>query len=395
MAKIDALKDLVFHKSLCVLPWHGFTLFPNGNVKNCAISLERLGNVKQDSLYDILDNNISCNVRQDMQSNIKHERCNVCYRTEDLQNDNPLNKISNRIWYMKVLKNHDLSVYQQDSFVKPKVLDLRWRNTCNLGCIYCGPDLSSRWASERNKQAFIRIDEEFLDKTKKYIFENIKEIKHIYLAGGEPLLMKENLELLEELKKHNPTVTIRINTNLSNINNKIFDTLINDFKNTKWTVSIDAIEEDYEYIRYPGNWDIFSKNLSYLYSKTNNIDYNMTWSVLNAYSIFEATDFLQHNLNCPDSVFVIQPIFNPKALQINNLSVQTLEHIKTIIKERMQKCSSSLYKNSLESMLSSLDLPTNKRFNKTLKFLNIINKERSLTFPTSLTNLINKENKNG
>ena len=395
MTKIKTFKDLVLNESLCVLPWHGFALFPNGTIRNCAISSERLGNVKENSLYNILDNNASCNIRKDMQSNIKHKRCNQCYRTEDLQHDNPLNKISNRIWYMKVLKNHNLSVYQQDSFVGPKILDLRWRNTCNLGCIYCGPDLSSRWANERNKQQFIRIDETFLNETKKYIFENIKEIKHIYLAGGEPLLIKENLELLEELKKQNPTVNIRINTNLSKINNKIFEILIKDFPTTKWTISIDAIKEDYEYIRYPGNWDIFSNNLAYLYSKTTNIDYNMTWSVLNAYSIFEATDFLQQNFNCPDSVFVIQPIFNPRALQVNNLSSQTLDNIKIEIKERMQKCNSSLYKNSLESMLSSLDLTTNKRFNKTLKFLNVINKQRSLIFPTSLTNLINKENKNG
>lgn len=292
---------------------------------------------------------------------------------------------------MKVLKNHDLDVYKQNSYAKLNVLDLRWRNTCNYSCVYCGPDLSSRWVTERNKKLVYKIDEQFLEETKRYIFDHIHEIKHVYLAGGEPLLIKENLELLEQLKQHNPNVTIRINTNLSVIDNKIFQMLVDDFADTKWTVSIDAIGEDYEYIRYPGNWDNFLKNLTYLYSKTKNIDYNMTWSVLNAYTIFDAIDFLQQTFNCPDTVFVIQPIFGPRSLQTSNLCKDTLDDLRSIIEQRLQKCSSKLYQNSLESMLESLDLHTSKRFDKTLKFLNTINRQRMLQFPKSLTNLINKE----
>lgn len=390
-SNISTIKDLVLHKSLCVLPWHGLALMPNGEIKNCAVSNEILGNIKQDSLPNILNNSISQTVRQDMRDDVRHSRCTTCYRTEDLQTSNPIQKISNRIWYMKVLKNHDLDVYKQNSYAKLNVLDLRWRNTCNYSCVYCGPDLSSRWVTERNKKLVYKIDEQFLEETKRYIFDHIHEIKHVYLAGGEPLLIKENLELLEQLKQHNTNVTIRINTNLSVIDNKIFQMLVDDFADTKWTVSIDAIGEDYEYIRYPGNWDNFLKNLTYLYSKTKNIDYNMTWSVLNAYTIFDAIDFLQQTFNCPDTVFVIQPIFGPRSLQTSNLCKDTLDDLRSIIEQRLQKCSSKLYQNSLESMLESLDLHTSKRFDKTLKFLNTINRQRMLQFPKSLTNLINKE----
>lgn len=388
---IKSIKDLIFHPSVCTLPWHGFTLFPNGEIKNCAISNEVLGNVHNSDIDNILNNTTSRTVRQDMVDGQRHSRCTTCYRTEDLQDSIPLNKISNRIWYMKVMKNHDLGVYDHLEYANTSVLDLRWRNTCNYSCVYCGPNLSSKWASERNKTKFFTIDEDKLSETKKYIFENTKSLKHVYLAGGEPLLIKENLELLEHLKKHNPEVTVRINTNLSSINNKIFKLLVDDFKNTKWTVSVETIGEDYNYIRYPGNWDNFVNNLTYLYTKTKNIDYNMTWSVLNAYSIFDAIDFLQKKFSVADSVFVIQPIFHPRSLHIGNLPDSRIRDLKSLVEQRMTTSKSELYRNSLQSMLSYLNLPRKKKLDKTIKFLDIINRQRSLSLPQSLTYLNNTE----
>lgn len=391
-ANIHSIKELVSHSSLCVLPWHGFALFPNGNIKNCAISSDTLGNIQSEPIDDILNNQKSVDVRHDMQHDHRHQRCVTCYRTEDLQDGHPVNKISNRIWYMKVLKNHDLSVYNHNNFVTPSVIDLRWRNTCNYACVYCGPDLSSRWAIERNKLSMFQTSEQGVAQVRDYVLDNVKSLKHVYLAGGEPLLIKENLELLQALKVHNPTVSIRINTNLSVVDNKIFQLLVEDFPTTKWTVSIDAIGEDYEYIRYPGNWDNFLKNLTYLYTKTQNIDYNFTWSVLNARTIFDAVDFLKAQFGCPDSVFVIQPIFIPRSLHIGNLPDRIIDELSATINERITKCDSILYKNSLQSMLSCLKIPVKKRLTQTVKFLDLINNKRSISLPQSLSYLYEEIN---
>jgi radical SAM protein with 4Fe4S-binding SPASM domain len=386
-SNIHGIKDLIFHKSICVLPWHGFTVFPNGNIKNCAISEELLGNLHNQSLPDILNNKISQQVRQDMQQDNRHDRCKVCYRSEDLQPEsNTLNKVSNRIWYMKVMKNHDLTVYSQTQYVESRILDLRWRNTCNFACVYCGPDLSSKWASELNDSTHT-IDEEVFAKSKSYVLENLKSIRHVYLAGGEPLLIVENQELLERLKIDSPNATVRVNTNLSIINNKIFNLLINDFKDTKWTISVDSIGPSYEYIRYPGIWSRFNKNLNELCQHTKNIDFNMTWSVLNAYSIFEAIDFLQKEFKFPDSVFVIQPVFGPDWLFINNLPDHVLEDLKEKIRQRLLSAQSDLYRNSLNSMLSCLDIPWNKQLDETKRQLEIINQRRNLDFTDTLSYL--------
>ena len=386
--EIKNIKDLLLHESICVLPWHGFMLFPNGEVKNCAISNQSLGNIHKTFLPDLLDNEINQRIRQDMRDNVRHNRCITCYRTEDLQpNGNFSNKISNRIWYMKVMKNHDVSVYSENKFVKPRVLDLRWRNTCNMACVYCGPDLSSKWASELENKSHV-IDEAVFEKNKQFILDNLQEVRHIYLAGGEPLLIKDNEDLLNRLLIDNPDVTIRINSNLSKINNKIFYMLTEKFPGTKWTVSLDSTGENYEYVRYPGVWADLVQNLKILKQITNNIDFNMTWSILNAYAIFDAVDFLENDLGFQNSTFVIQPIFDPPWLFINNLDDQIIRDIKDKINARLAKTKSGLYRNSLNSMLTCLDIPWNKDIDNSKTQLDTINQRRNLTSPDFL-NYIN------
>ena len=46
---MDARK-LLTNKSICTLPWHGFELEPDGNVKNCIISKTKLGNINNRTL---------------------------------------------------------------------------------------------------------------------------------------------------------------------------------------------------------------------------------------------------------------------------------------------------------------------------------------------------------
>ena len=48
-------KKLITNKSMCSLPWTGFELEPNGNVKNCIISTEVLGNINDTSIKEIMN----------------------------------------------------------------------------------------------------------------------------------------------------------------------------------------------------------------------------------------------------------------------------------------------------------------------------------------------------
>ena len=125
--------------------------------------------------------------------------------------------------------------------------------------MYCDPKWSSKWAQEMGVK--VKSTDEAKQQVKDYVFDNIENLENVYLAGGEPMLMKENKELLTLLKEKNPNCNIRVNTNLSKLGTGVFELLCN-FKNVHWTVSVESIKEKYEYIRFHGSWKDFEDNLN-------------------------------------------------------------------------------------------------------------------------------------
>ena len=370
-------KDYFFHNALCPLPWLGAFVNPDGTVKNCAITGTVLGNLHQHSFEEILLGPTNVSIKTDMLNHVRHPRCNACYKVENLDNlQIQTNSVSNRTWYKKYgIKN--LNLYDSPDNFNLKILDLRWRNTCNLACVYCGPDLSSKWADELANKDY-NIDEEVLKENKKYIFDQIENIDHIYLAGGEPLLINENLELLNLLYEKNIDVEIRINTNLSIVDNKIFKKLLL-FKNVKWTISVDAMGKEYNYIRYPGNWKNFYSNLINLKNQNFDINFNMVWCVLNAESIFECIEEFQ-KAGFHENMFIIQCLNQPNTLDVRNLPDKTLENLKLIIKNKLTGTTPTYWLHkSLKLMYNYINTPMPSRdINLTFEFLKTLDQRRNI-----------------
>lgn len=380
-------KDFFFHESLCSLPWTGVYIEPDGRVKNCAISHETLGNLHDQSVQDCLLGQTNIKIKTDMLNNVRHPRCNACYKIEDYSASQESAQ-SNRNWYKKTgIKFVDKNLYKDAKNFTLDVMDLRWRNTCNQACVYCGPDLSSRWASELNDKSIV-IDENALEKNKQWLLSNLDTVSHVYLAGGEPLLIKENIELLQKLQSRKKEITVRVNTNLSLINTEVFKMLMT-FDNVKWTVSVDAIESKYEYIRYPGNWNIFVENLLYLKSTGADINFNLVWFILNSDSIFECFDFLLAQ-GFHENTFITQPLTDPVPLGVWHLSDDQLCILRQKIKDRMLLASSTswLYK-SLLLMYNFIDVPKDKNIKSTQMFFDSIDQRRGLDHRKIFLNLYN------
>ena len=49
-----------------MLPWTGFELEPNGDVKNCIISKEVLGNINDTDIQDIMSNAQNLKLKKDI-----------------------------------------------------------------------------------------------------------------------------------------------------------------------------------------------------------------------------------------------------------------------------------------------------------------------------------------
>jgi MoaA/NifB/PqqE/SkfB family radical SAM enzyme len=335
-------------KNLCVIPWTGFELEPNGNVKNCIISKEVIGNVTEQPIDQILKNNSK--IRQDMLDGNYPSSCQGCYLQEKHRAKN-FDSISSRIYYAKSIgPSISKNLLDNKDNVELRHVDLRWTNACNQACVYCSPRYSSKWATELGKK--IPQNKKGIEQVKDYVFSNIKSLKNVYLAGGEPMLMKANEEFLSLLSKKNPECTIRVNTNLSKTSTKIFDQLCH-FKNVHWTVSVEAIEKEYEYIRHHGNWQDFTNNLKIIKTLPHRISFNMLYFLLNYRSLFDCVEYFQ-KLKFHDNSFVIGPLHDPDYLNILNLPKHIIKQLITILKNKINENKGFLLQNSYQNLLQHL-----------------------------------------
>jgi organic radical activating enzyme len=273
-------------KHFCAAPWAGLSLDPDGTSKVCCINTAKIA-IKQ--FQDVKKNPVFVDIRKSVIDDKQHKSCQCCW---DREASGDLN--SRRSIYQFDDFFNDLN--SADSF-QLEHLDLRWSNTCNLNCVYCGPSLSSKWADLRGMTQKFRIFPTVSD-------ADLINLKFLQLAGGEPFLIKENFDLLERLLKINPFIKIEVTTNLTSIkNNKIYQ-LLKNFDNVTFVVSFESIGRRFEYIRNGSNWAEFRSNLEQLSTDFLDIQTNMVYFPLSAIGISEAIDVaLEYTL--PNNIFIV------------------------------------------------------------------------------------------
>jgi sulfatase maturation enzyme AslB (radical SAM superfamily) len=355
------------------MPWTGLMYNFDGNVKNCIRSSSAIGNIQEQPIEEIVNNVKNIHTRFNMIINEPGPRCSPCYNLETEKNSFDI--ISDRVFYLKELKTVPLNTYNEPTTFDLHTVDVRWSNLCNFSCVYCVPEFSSQWANELSIKINTPADEK-KQKFKNYIFEHAAQLKHVYMAGGEPLLMKENLEFLELLKEKNPDVNLRINTNLSKVDTSIFD-LICTFKNVHWIISVESTEAEYEYIRYGGKWADFLDNLNVVRNLDHKVSFNMLHFLLNYSSIFKCIDFLR-GLGFHSNSFIIGSTSWPDYLNIRHLPDSVLNFVKEELTRRIDERPGFLLENGYRNMLDYINQPTEKNLAESFKQIEILDQRRGL-----------------
>lgn len=379
-------KKYLTDKNFCPIPWTGFMYNFDGTVKNCIRNPQPIGNLKDNTITEILQGETNLLTKHNMYYNKPGPTCDVCYDLE--KGKNSFDIISDRVFYLKELKDVDLNTYKSIDAFNLSTIDIRWNNTCNFACVYCSPEFSSKWATELNVK-FQEVPEYRFQNMKKYVFDHAEQLKHVYMAGGEPLLMKENLELLEILQEKNPQINLRINTNLSKTETRVFEKIC-EFPNVHWTVSIDEMDAEFEYVRYGSSWRDFLDNLSQITKLNHKISFNMLHHLLNYRSIFDTVRFLQ-GLGYHNNSFVIGPLLEPNHLNVRHLPNSMLQSVELELQEWINQKPGYLLENSLVNMLQYIKTPMEKNIKHCLDEIAKIDQRRNLNsrvvFP-ELYNLI-------
>jgi MoaA/NifB/PqqE/SkfB family radical SAM enzyme len=137
------------------------------------------------------------------------------------------------------------------------------------------------------KSGFSDARANVVSKTKGNMFGNI------IFGGGEPLLIKDHERFITKLVESGASknIELRYHTNGTIMNEKFIE-LWNNFKEVEIMVSLDDWGTRNDYVRYPANWEVVSKNLDRLDETGNTIIVSLLTTV-HAMNIYNLPDFAQ------------------------------------------------------------------------------------------------------
>lgn len=241
--------------NFCYAPWTNIHINTEGSFKTCCAGESYIADLRITPIHEVINHTELLSIKNNVLNNQYHKNCSQCVRQENMTSN------SERRWYddiaeLQTVEIHDINDHHLQN------LDIRWSNTCNLSCVYCGPSASSQWSSIK-KMPIERLDySKTLSGIIDFINQNKNSLKNLGLLGGEPLLQKENEQLLDAIE---PNVNINLITNLTVPleKNKIFNKLLTKNK-VVWDVSFDTVEEKFEYVRHGADWQVILKNIKYL-----------------------------------------------------------------------------------------------------------------------------------
>ena len=275
-------------KTFCMHPFTGLATREDGAVKVCCRS-HPIGFIQDASLEEHWNSETMKRIRQQVLKGERPKECEPCFSLEDQGVESLRQRhIKGEIPEARInLYPNALSKMHQD-FTMPfeiPTMEIKLNNLCNLKCRMCNPTDSTSWNDWEQV-------EEFYDKEKNYIADNIRKlnlIKKPYLdkfednpnwwesfekllpyfrrvefAGGEPLMDPQHYRILDMLKPYGNQIEIKYATNGTTLGIKGGRTIHEywpHFKSVAVNVSIDGIGAVYEYVRGNGKWEEVVHNI--------------------------------------------------------------------------------------------------------------------------------------
>jgi radical SAM protein with 4Fe4S-binding SPASM domain len=284
-------------KTFCIYPWIHLHAYPTGEAYPCCQAEMRysIGNTRKNTLEEIWNSPEQRQIRVNMLNNVENPACGRCYEQEES------GFFSGRRSANKHHGHHIGRVHmtEPDGHVNHFGMtywDIRFSNLCNLSCRSCGHIFSSSWYQDQAKLAgpqwqlnntALNIAGRDKNDMWNQLMPHLDYVEQIYFAGGEPLMMEEHYNILDELERRGRfDVRLIYNTNFTHTKLKdreVFD-YWRKFKSVAVGASLDAMGPRAEYIRRGTNWDCVRRNRDLMIEMCPNVDFYIspTLSILNA-----------------------------------------------------------------------------------------------------------------
>lgn len=297
----------------CASPWMSLFVYNDGMVKSCCAGRGDWGDLKKQTLEEIVNSPKVVKLRQDLLNGVKNSYCELC---EECENNSGS---SQRDYFQQFNLSNDL-ISDSKSF-DLQMTDIRWNNLCQLNCVYCDPLWSTTWSKLKGIE-FQPINNDYHLDVLDAVQKNTDKMQAIILGGGEPLLHKQNVELLQSLS---PDIKIDIMTNLSmNLDSsKVFEQLAKKNR-VNWCVSFENTGECFEFVRHGAKWDQLNTNLQKIMElKGHEITIKATYNLLSASKLIDLYKFA----NSIQQQIHWQPLVGPSELNVMYFSKPVLSRL--------------------------------------------------------------------
>jgi len=413
----------------CKTVWHGLYILPYGDVRLCSIATNskkeldnnaardkdgNLMNILTHSIKEIMNSDKHCQVRALNQKDPKawSPHCDCCEVRERVTNHERTHKNkSRRIYLNELIPTEDTATEEnyigkatEDGKIDwyPASLDIRFGNLCNQKCIMCSPEFSNLWyddwhewtgglkqfhngrpvtliKNEHNKwvapdQLQWHEDPRWWPKFE----EMAPHLKHIYVTGGEPMVVPAHDIMLDKLIEwgHAEHIVIEYDTNATVVNDKLAERWKH-FKMVDIRVSMDSTKDQYEIIRSGGKWEKFVKNVEKLkqYEKESNKQIRVSalttcFQMTTAHTILKTEEWCKSiGVN-----FHIRFLEGPPHHRVLHLPVAARDELLKIYSESDSEKAKMIIKFLIDNRNSTVSNP--EHVHTFVKFMNFLDERR-------------------
>jgi sulfatase maturation enzyme AslB (radical SAM superfamily) len=211
-----------------------------------------------DNSTNLWNQQVLLDLRHKNQQNIWDDKCSDCQQLE--QSNLPS---------MRTGMNDGLAIAGKTELSGPARIDLVFDISCNLACRTCGTHSSTFWQKhlkEHGRWAHPIFSPRHSNKVIHSLQQlDLSNLRQVVFCGGETMLGQSYWDVAEWLANNVPNaqqqLTVCFQTNgTQSISAKNIN-IIEKLHLVKLHISLDGVEEQFEYLRWPASWSQVTQNI--------------------------------------------------------------------------------------------------------------------------------------
>lgn len=271
--------------TLCAYPWAGSAVRPDGTILPCCkfIHNKEFGSITD---QDPRNSSTWTELRQQMLAGNKINNCKTCYRDEASG--------------VESLRQQSLKFYQPTD-IEPqplKQLEVSFDNLCNLACVMCSEEFSTKWQTEKFTHRNL-VAKGITAHGFDYTSWDLTKVTHLKIIGGEPMMSQE--KFIKLLRHFDLThLEVAVTTNGTILPNTDLKTLLERCKSVSYKVSLDGVGDVNDWIRWPSKFSMIENNINTLEQWWADTTINLQFhTVIGIYNINHLQSLVDFVLNKP------------------------------------------------------------------------------------------------